>query len=458
MAGLIWIAEAVLLGCLLIHRLTDLRSIEPVWARLLLSVGAGAAGGVGLTSCLFFLCGPLLGIPSAAIALELTALAWMGYEFFRRRAPRNKSAAIVRSPLLLPLAAALLLAVGIATAAMVTAWDANPHGNWDAWSIWNLRARFLESGVGLATRTWSQALGANTHVEYPLLLSSFVARCWSFARSSATAVPAATSYVFFLALIALVTGGMAALRGETLGVLAGLTLTASPTLLREVPAQYADVPLACYLAGAIVLALLDRGVLAGIFAGFAAWTKDEGLLFLVLFLAAIAIFRPRALRASISGALLPAALVGCFKALLVRGNSSLLSTSLPGALHRIFDAARYGTVLAAFGREFLNMGVGWYHPILPLLALAIALGFDGKRRKDVLFCSAILAGLLLGDFGVYLITVNDLNWQLQTSLNRILLQIWPTLFLAAFVGLRTPDISSVPQPALPAKTRRKAKR
>jgi hypothetical protein len=227
--------------------------------------------------------------------------------------------------------------------------------------------------------------------------------------------------------------------------------------LREVPAQYADVPLACYLAGAIVLALLDRGILAGIFAGFAAWTKDEGLLFLVLFLPAIAIFRPRALRVSISGALLPAALVGCFKALLVRGSSSLLAMSLPGALHRIFDPARYGTVLAAFGREFLNMGAGWYHPILPLLALAIALGFDRQRRKDVLFCSAILAGLLLGDFGVFLVTVNDPSWQLQTSLNRILVQMWPALVLAAFVGLRAPDISAVPQPARSAKTRRKAK-
>src|SRR5260370_36568857 len=103
MAGLIWIAEAVLLGCLLMHRLTDLRSIEPAWARLLLSVGAGAGGGIGFTSCLFFICVPLLGIPPAAIALELTALAWMGYEFFRRRAPRHQSAGIVRSPLLLSL-------------------------------------------------------------------------------------------------------------------------------------------------------------------------------------------------------------------------------------------------------------------------------------------------------------------------------------------------------------------
>ena len=58
---------------------------------------------------------------------------------------------------------------------MSGAWENNPQGNWDAWSIWNLRARFLAAGGIVAHRAWSPLL-SSTHPEYPLLTSAFVAR------------------------------------------------------------------------------------------------------------------------------------------------------------------------------------------------------------------------------------------------------------------------------------------
>jgi hypothetical protein len=455
--GLIWVLEAVLLGCLLVYRWTDLRTVQPAWAAWLLIFGAGAAGGIGVTSCLFFVCGVLLGSPLAALVLELAAMAWLGYECLRRRAPVAQTSAETR-PVALPwIAGGLLLALGIATAAMAIAWDLNAQGNWDAWAIWNLRARFLASPAGLAERAWSPVLGSFTHAEYPLLISAFVGRAWAFSHSVSTAVPAATSYVFFLALIALAAGGVTVLRGPTLGLLAALSLASAPPLLREVPAQYADVPLAAYIAGAILFALLDRPILAGILAGFAAWTKDEGLLFLLLFLAATAIFRRRTALATCAGALPAAAFVAAFKLLLARGNGSLLSSSLPGASHRIFDVSRYGTALAAFGREFIGMASGWYHPILPLAILAVALRFERERRRDMAFSFAILAALLLGYFGIYILTANDIVWQLQTSLSRLLVQVWPALILAGFAGLHAPEAAAIVTRVAESRVRRKAR-
>ena len=196
----------------------------------------------------------------------------------------------------------LLLVLGIAADAIQTGWEANPHGNWDAWAIWNLRARYLGADPPLAARAWSPVLSASTHPEYPLLISSFIGRCWAFGRSLTTAVPATVSGVFFLALLALVGGSVAALRGPTLGLLAALSLAATPAVLHEVPAEYADVPLACYMAGAIAFALLDRPVLAGILAGLAAWTRT-GVLFLAVFLAATALFRRRAAVRVMAGAM-----------------------------------------------------------------------------------------------------------------------------------------------------------
>jgi hypothetical protein len=327
---------------------------------------------------------------------------------------RHNPAEERRAPLLIFVAAiGLLLALAMATAAIATSWDANPQGDWDAWAIWNLRARFLASSGALAQRAWSPVLGASTHAEYPLLLSSFVARCWAFSHSFSTVVPAATSYVFFLALIALVAGGMAALRGPTLGMLAALVLASTPALLHQVPNQYADVPLACYFAGAIVFALLDRPILAGIFAGCAAWTKDEGVLFLVVLLVITAAWKRRTAVATLAGAAPAAALAIVFKTWLARGNAGLLSTSLPGAGKRLADAGRYGATMAAFGREFAHMGVGWYHPILPVIALAVVLRFDRERRRDAAYCAALAGFLLLQ--------------QLSPKIR---------IVLAAFVGLR----------------------
>jgi hypothetical protein len=457
--ALIWLVEAIVLGCLLVHRFAGFTQVRPAWARLSLTFGAGAAAGIALTSFLFFLGSTLLGMRVAAMGLEAAVLAWAGYEVFRHRAAAPHPAAGTRTPWLVPMAAiGLLLALGIATGAMATAWDANPQGDWDAWAIWNLRARFLESNGVLAHRAWSPVLGANTHAEYPLLLSSFVARSWAFGSSSSAAVPAATSYIFFLALIALVAGGMAALRGAALGLLAALTLASTPALLHQVPNQYADIPLACYIAGAIVFALLDRPRLAGIFAGCAAWTKDEGLLFLVVLLAVTAAWKRRATLAAAAGALPFALLAIVFKTWLARGSTSLLSTSVPAAAQRLADAGRYGATMAAFGREFASMGAGWYHPILPLIALALALRFDRARRRDAAYCGALAGLMLLGYFGVYILTGNDLTWLLQTSLNRLLVQVWPALVLAGFVALRAPEIAAaeVTAPA-PEKVRGKGR-
>jgi hypothetical protein len=454
-----WLLEAMLLGCLLVWRLEDFSAIRPRWARAVLIFGAGAAGGVGLSAYLFLLIGVLLGAPVAALVLELAILAWTGYGLLRHRMPVVEPAGETQRPLLWPVTAgSLLLVLAIAAGAMWTAWKANPHGNWDAWAIWNLRARYLAAEPVLAPRAWSPVLSATTHPEYPLLLSSFVGRCWAFGRSFTTTVPATLSGVYFFALLALVGGSVAALRGPTLGLMAALSLAATPAVLHEVPAEYADVPLACYIVGAIAFALLDRPVLAGIFAGLAASTKDEGLLFLAVFLAATALFRRRAALSAIAGALPAVAVVVLFKTVLSRGSPSLLSTSLAGVGHRLVDVRRYRTVLAAFGREFLAMASGWYHPIWPLAMLAATLRFDWQQRREVAYASSILGALLAGYAGVYLVTAYDLTWVLQTSLGRLLVQAWPVLVLAGFVALRMPEAAAIVKVAPPAKARKKAGR
>lgn len=456
MTGVLWFIEAILLGCLLVYRYADLGKIPSAPARALLIFGAGTAGGIGLTSILFFLASVLLGSLKLAMALELAVLAGAAYLAFRAgKYPPAERAGF--SWITITLWASLFIALAAATAGMASAWQEIPHGNWDAWATWNLRARYLISGAGLASRAWSPVLAGVTHIEYPLLVPSFVARCWSLGGTASTAVPAAASYAFFLALVSLVGGAIMALRGTAIGLAAALVLTCTPSLLREVPAQYADVPVACYMAGALAFVLIDRPWMAGIFGGLALWTKNEGWLFFAALLIASAVWKRRAIPRIAAGALPAGLLALAFKLSLPKTTATQLGGSLPGAIHQVGDVNRYAAVLSEFGRGVADMGVGWYHPILPLAIVMVALGFDRQRRTNAAFSGVVAGVLLAGFFAVYIVTGYNLTWQLQTSLPRLLVQAWPLLVMTAFAGLavwhRAP-VASVP----PRKILRKAAR
>lgn len=387
-------------------------------------------------------------LPAHAVVWILPILlVAAGYEFWRTRQPPIQREPLPRFPPLLWIAFALALI--LVTSAMTAAWEANPQGNWDAWSIWNLRAKFLAAGSGLAARAWSPMLSF-THSEYPLLLSGFVASCWSAAGSISDLAPIATSYLFFLALLATVTGGIAALRGTVPGLLAGLCLMGVPAVLTEVPSQYADVPLACFMAGAMLFALLERPAIAGVLAGFAAWTKDEGLLFLVILSAAMALLKRPGLLHFCYGAAPVAALVLIFKLAVARGTHSLMSDAAKSSLLvRLGDFSRLPLIASSMVREVFAWNVGWYHPLLPIAALALVLRFDRRQRRDSLFCCAIAGALLLGYFSVYMITPNDLKWQLQTSLTRLFVQLCPLVLIAVFIAMNAPSLATAAEPVPP---------
>ena len=80
------------------------------------------------------------------------------------------------------------------------------------------------------------------------------------------------------------------IRGRSQAMLGGLMLTGTPYFLIHGASQYADVPLGFFFLATLTLFCLQdrfpkhsRGVLvlAWMTAGMAAWTKNEGLLFLL---------------------------------------------------------------------------------------------------------------------------------------------------------------------------------
>jgi len=46
---------------------------------------------------------------------------------------------------------------------------------------------------------------------------------------------------------------------------------------------------------------------------------------------------------------------------------------------------------------------------------------------------------LIGEFFVYIVTPTDMEWLLSTSLNRLILQLWPAAVFIFFMVTRSPE-------------------
>ena len=155
-----------------------------------------------------------------------------------------------------PAAALAVFLMGAATFALASAcW---PHGDWDAWSVWNLHARFLYRGGEQWTSLFSKPLSWSPS-DYPLLLPASVMRSWVFAGGETVAGPILVAFVFMAGISLLLFSGLALLRGKLRASLAAIVLAGTPFFMGHAASQYADVPLAFfYLATLVLLCLADR--------------------------------------------------------------------------------------------------------------------------------------------------------------------------------------------------------
>ena len=415
---------AIAIGCAAMWKpVACLQENHPRWAVLTLIGGAGAAFGIGATSILFFVVQLIApGMFWVDWIVEIAALGWLIFE--ARRVQVAKPVAMGPN---LVATGALLAVIALSTFAMTQAWELHPFGNWDAWSIWNLRAKFLLAGK----LAWSPLL-ANTHPEYPLLHSGAVARLWA-AGGLLEIAPKAIGYTFFLALLAIVTGGIAIARGSLAGLIAGVTLGSTATLIDQAPTQYADVPIAAFFAAAAIFVMIERPIWAGVFAGFALWTKDEGAMFGVLLLAVVAMFRMRRLARVAIGMIPGAAVYFFFKIALAPHVAGLFGA---GTFSRLMNGGRWGVVLGGMLSQVISLGASWMHPALILIVYAIGVRLRVDSRRDAYMWTALAAATIAGYGAVMVAQSNDVLWQVNTAADRLVLQWWPLAIIAVMMWLR----------------------
>ena len=469
--SLIFIAIAWLAGFALLRYLFPSPLRWSMHNVLLLSVGAGV--GVGIASCVYFLALSLAG-PNVVVLGLLEGAFLVAAIIFAARSKSGGTDFSWASGPAVPQYMTVLFFAALAMAGIffVTHSTSKPHGEWDAWSIWNLHARFLYRSGTFWKNAFSSQLGWS-HPDYPLLVPGAIAMSWTLARSESTLAPIALAFLFTFASAGIVTSTLGILRGKTQAWIGGALLLATVAFTEIGSMQYADVPLGFYiLATVALLCLQDRyptdprfTILAGLTAGFAAWTKNEGLLFVIVVVAARAIAmlrfgaRPALLRqlgGLGAGLALPLAVVAFFKLHFAPPNDLTARTSGEIIKH-LTDYGRWVTVLVGFADSAWHFGAivvqgqiegGFLIPVVLVLVLywlLMRFHVDQSDRLPVATAALTVGLMLLGDFAVYLLLPNDLDWQIQTSLDRILLQLWPAGLLVFFLAANVPQLANQPR-------------
>ncbi len=277
-----------------------------------------------------------------------------------------------------------------------------PDGTWDAWAIWNLRARFFAYAPDITT-AFDPAL-SYSHLDYPPLLPAIIALGWRVFGDTRL-VPVILHGMIYLAALGF-------LRDRPWWVMA-LVGTVG---LDYAPTQYADTPLAAIFLAAAAASFHQRYGWAGIALGLGLLIKNEGALIALAFVAAWGKAERRIpWRALI--AMLPFVMLLIAFKLWVGAPNDITSSS--GIWDRVLEPTRYMIIGLATLQTLLIFGHS------ALLFLAACLWMGAVRPVWNVPVSAV-SFVFVGYMAIYVITPNDLVWHMHTSYDRLLWQLFPT--------------------------------
>jgi hypothetical protein len=294
------VANALMLaaGAGLLPLLGLARTRRELLARLGLAYMVGVVAAAALSMYLALLTG-VVGVDLGFGAAGLFVLATTSLVVGLRRLPRGERGARPDPAQVVGLLALLPAALLLFQAAR--AYAVRPLAEYDGWVIWATKARALAEFGRVYAPVFAGDAYASIHLDYPLLLPSLEA-------VDLRVMGGFDGAALHLQLALLLAGFVGALWSLARPVawppvvgLTALAVVASPELLYQLSTNFADVPLALFVAlGVVALACwLDRGerpdlVAAVIFLGAAALTKNEGTVFALAALVAAALFAGRA--------------------------------------------------------------------------------------------------------------------------------------------------------------------
>ncbi|MDH5508831.1 MAG: hypothetical protein OEZ32_00580 [Nitrospinota bacterium] len=444
---------------------------------LIIRLSMGWGVGTGLLSILFFFWMTIFQSSSLLPMVEAAVTLALGIFYFRSRGkwaplPGAHSPATQESRAITLFAGVVsLFLLASAVYVFLVNLAILPHGRWDAWMIWSLRAKALS----YFHDDWRMAFDPSygwTHAGYPLLLPASMARVAIHYNLSGCLpmkvfepiIPAITSFLFTFSVPALVFSFIFHLRGAALALAASAMLLSAQMICLQGSSLYADLPLAFYMLAAVGLAAIamegkkENGrtwALAGFCAGLAAWTKNEGMLFVLALIWAVVCaswlkggFRRALPRLGMLalGLAPPVFTIIAFKIAIPAHNYLISANTVEMILAKALDPDRYLFILFGMVYEIFHYGgvifAGYTLPA-PALALMFLAAWGTReralRQEPVMMIMLSLTAMLIGYTAVYIITPMGLQYQFTTSVARLITQVWPIFVMLVTLAARHGD-------------------
>jgi len=464
---MLWILSLVITvaaGWFLARALTAGAWNAPRWATFLVELSLGALFGPGIASIFYFaLVAAHLANQASVFAMLLVLLAasvglWWKWS---SSGTSNADATVATPQRTFPWNWALWIAIALSLVLFMMdfreASSANPAGEWDAISTWNVRARYLASGGDLWRRAVSSDLGGHiigsSHPGYPLFLSGFIGLQFSAGGVFDETISIAASLLFAMGVLILLGASIASRRTVALALLAWLVLFASEVFTSQSRMQYSDLLQAlAFLAALVLLDAAARSTTAsprllfaaGLAIGLSCWIKNEGLPFAIAALAAgLWKFRSRgvaSLAALALGALPGFAALAILKFAFVQGSEELLPQTISGVIGNLTQVGRWWQSARGIGNAIFLAGNLWTHPLLLMAVLAFVLRFVApEERRKASWLLVPVAVAALAEYALYLVTTVSLDVLIPTSAYRLIAQLWPSLLWLFFMALRAPE-------------------
>ena len=306
-----------------------------------------------------------------------------------------------------------------------------PWGAWDGTFIWNLHAKFLAD-----QDHWLQLFSNQiswSHPDYPLFVPSLIAIFWHLNGSVSTIVPMLIGLLPLLGIIVIL---YSSLNNTLIGFIPCVIILLDSVFMSQASAQYADTWLAFFiLLGTYLIVNIKQNknliFVTGIIVSGAFWVKNEGLFFFLI-TSLLILFQYKSDKKLIlkyfSGTIILVAVLILFKI-----KNSAENDMLPGLFNtfgnKLLDSNRYILII-----KFLKITILEKFPILPFLIL-FSVFYYPKFEKWNIYPLIGIVFLICTYFFIYLFTPKDLTWHLETSLDRLLHQVYPTILLLFFIAI-----------------------
>lgn len=309
------------------------------------------------------------------------------------------------------------------------------YGDWDAWALWNLHAKFLTSGS--MYRMFTSKLGWASP-DYPLMLPSWVAMFWKCSGNDSIVIPAIISYVVLISIALAVFASLYIQQQTAVGFLFLILFPLDHIFIARSSTQYADTLMALFILLSMILfnhsKTEDKKLyyLLGFFTASSGWIKNEGILFFLVF-SCYFIFSSWRNRTAIiryfTGALLPLLVILFFKTAYAPVNGLLKSQSVDTLLQAL-DINNYIKI----GQFYLSLLFTDFPLIIPLIVTAFIL----DKKYFLSSNSLILMTMQICFLSVFLFTTRDLSWGLNTACDRLTHQLYPALIytMICFFSIR----------------------